>query len=414
MARPAMVLFAACVLSTTSGAATHVVHPDGTGDFATIQAAVDGASSGDVIQLGDGIFTGPGNRDVEIVGMTLTVESQGGSPAGCTIDCQGTQSEQHRAFAVIGSEGRGDVTIRGIRVVNGQSFGGGGAIMCHDATMSLEGCEFEESNANTGGVVCVEYSDATIQGCRFHASNDLGVGTGGGLKVDRSTVQVVECDFVGNQAAYGGAAYLYYSEGRVERCTFSSNTAPATSGTYHFGGGALYCHSSSPSILDCTFSHNNAVGKGGALFCFVGSSPVVSGCTFVSNAVGDWGSAAYCSHSSSPDFSKCIFAYNEVAEVVYCYDVDSVPGLSCCDVFGNEVGDWTGCIADQADVNDNSSSDPCFCGEVYTQDPFALHGYSPCAPWGSPCGELVGAHGVSCSLDPIEALSWGRLKSVYR
>ena len=414
MARLAMVLFVAGVLSAVSGAATHVVHPDGSGDFATIQAAVDGASSGDVIQLGDGIFTGLGNRDVEIVGMELTVESQGGNPAGCTIDCQGSQSEQHRAFAVIGGEGCGDVTIRCVRVINGQSFGGGGAVICHDATMSLEDCEFDGCDANTGGVVCVEYSSATIQGCRFTASNDFGAGTGGGLKVDRSTVQVIDCDFVGNQAAYGGGAYLYHSEGSVVRCRFSSNTVPTTSGTYHFGGGALYCHSSSPSIRDCTFSHNDSAGKGGALFCFLGSSPVVSGCTFVSNTAGYWGSAVYCSHSSSPDFAKCIFAYNEIAEAVYCYDVDSAPGLSCSDVFGNEAGDWTGCIAEQAGMDDNFSSDPCFCGEAYPENPFALHGYSPCAPWSSPCGELVGAHGVSCSVHPVEALSWGRLKSVYR
>jgi len=40
----------------SANAATYVVTPDGTGDFPTIQAAIDAAVTGDVIQLTDGVF----------------------------------------------------------------------------------------------------------------------------------------------------------------------------------------------------------------------------------------------------------------------------------------------------------------------------------------------------------------------
>ena len=53
----ALILIAAAPLS----AATWLVNPDGTGDYAVIQDAVDAAAvSGDIVELADGIFTGSG------------------------------------------------------------------------------------------------------------------------------------------------------------------------------------------------------------------------------------------------------------------------------------------------------------------------------------------------------------------
>ncbi|MBD3336645.1 MAG: hypothetical protein GF355_14125, partial [Candidatus Eisenbacteria bacterium] len=41
-----------------AGATTWFVAADGTGDFPTVQAAITAASGGDIIELGDGLFTG--------------------------------------------------------------------------------------------------------------------------------------------------------------------------------------------------------------------------------------------------------------------------------------------------------------------------------------------------------------------
>jgi len=59
---------------------TCLVRPDGSGDFATIQAALDAARDGDVIELADGTFTGEGNRDVHFLGKAVTVRSQSADP----------------------------------------------------------------------------------------------------------------------------------------------------------------------------------------------------------------------------------------------------------------------------------------------------------------------------------------------
>ncbi len=74
------------------------VEPDGFGDYAKIQDAVDASSNGDVIVLADGVYTGDRNRDIDFGGRLITVESQSGNPATCTMDSQGSYPDYHRAF----------------------------------------------------------------------------------------------------------------------------------------------------------------------------------------------------------------------------------------------------------------------------------------------------------------------------
>jgi len=61
-------LVLACLTASWAGpsvATVYEVRPDGFGDFPTIQAAIEGAVDGDVIELTNGVFLGEGNRDVD-------------------------------------------------------------------------------------------------------------------------------------------------------------------------------------------------------------------------------------------------------------------------------------------------------------------------------------------------------------
>ena len=52
---------ALCLIGVRSAsAATLVVRPDGTGDFATVQEAVDAAQPDDVVELAEGVFEAGG------------------------------------------------------------------------------------------------------------------------------------------------------------------------------------------------------------------------------------------------------------------------------------------------------------------------------------------------------------------
>ena len=79
-----------------------VVLPDGSGDAPTIGAAIDSIESEGIIELEDGLFTGPGNRDLNSQEKTIFIRSVSGDPASCVIDCEGSAAEPHCFLAFFG------------------------------------------------------------------------------------------------------------------------------------------------------------------------------------------------------------------------------------------------------------------------------------------------------------------------
>ncbi len=85
--------------------------------------------------------------------------------------------------------------------------------------------------------------------------------------------------------------------------------------------------------------------------------------------------------------------------------------LICCDVFGNEGGDYSGGFEDQADQNGNFSAAPLFCDRA--RRVFTLAENSPCLPPNNECGVLVGALGSDCAPVPTLDSSWGAIKARF-
>ena len=52
-----------------------IVKADGSGDYPTIQAAINNAITGDIIELQPGTYTGDGNRDIDPNGKAITIRS---------------------------------------------------------------------------------------------------------------------------------------------------------------------------------------------------------------------------------------------------------------------------------------------------------------------------------------------------
>ncbi len=91
----------------------------------------------------------------------------------------------------------------------------------------------------------------------------------------------------------------------------------------------------------------------------------------------------------------------------------AVPVLACCDLYGNEGGDWVGPIAGQYGISGNISEDPLFCDPQASD--FTLHADSPCAPFTPPNPEcdLIGAWPVGCGSTPTVATTWGQIKTLF-
>jgi hypothetical protein len=149
MRRPLTWLFAILLGLSASSVwpANYLVRPDGSGDYPTIQEAIDAAEDGDVILLDDGTFIGPGNKQIDYLGKAITVRSLFGDPRDCIIDCQG----DGRAFRLINYEGPESI-LRDITARNG-SYGNGGAMYCSGASPTVIGCIFEGNSATLGGVL---------------------------------------------------------------------------------------------------------------------------------------------------------------------------------------------------------------------------------------------------------------------
>jgi len=245
------------VVGSAEGA-TITVRADGSGDYPTIQAAIDDTNDGDEIICEDGVYTGEGNRDIDFRGKAITLKSKNG-PENCIIDCNGTEIEPHRGFYFHTSETPNSV-LDGFTITNGYAGSRGGGIYCYSGTTVSDG--------------------PTITNCIF-SENSSG-GTGGGIECRRSNMMISNCTFNNNSAGGSWGGGIYYSVGNptLTNCTFRENSAV-------FGGAISYTGGSfptvaSPTLTNCTFIGNLAQSRGGAIFSYSGN-PILTNCTFAEN-----------------------------------------------------------------------------------------------------------------------------------
>jgi predicted outer membrane repeat protein len=197
-------------LPVTVLAASYVVDPHGTGDYPTIQTAINSVVDGDIVELTDGIFTGEGNRDIDFLGKAITVRSQNGDPRTCIIDCDATGTDPHRGFYFRSGEPSAAV-LEGVTITGGL------------ASPPYEG---------GGGIACLEGTSPTITRCILSDNAAL---CGGGMDCNHASPTITECVFSDNSATHKGGAFGCRgpSAPTLRGCTFSHNSAP--------GGGGVYC-----------------------------------------------------------------------------------------------------------------------------------------------------------------------------
>jgi len=174
---------------------------------------------------------------------------------------------------------------------------------------------------------------------------------------------VVDCWFEGNSGDLGGSIYLEDRNGDAlfEGCTFVDNTA-------NLGGViAVLERSNRPVFRNCTFYENSAA-NGGAIAYLGGLSP------------------------QTITFENCILMNSTGSEIVECAASTSVT-MTCSISYGNELGDFPGCMSGLEIGFDNASVDPLFC-DAENGD-FRLQVGSPAAP--SENCDLIGSHEVGCA-----------------
>jgi hypothetical protein len=431
----------------SASATTYIVNPDGTGDFPSIQAAIDAATDGDIIELGDGTFTGDGNRDIDFLGKAITVRSYSSDPEACVIDCEGTGDEPHRGFYFHSGEGL-DSRVEGLGIRGGYADGyqdeerwGGGILAQSGSSVSVTDCILADNYASRGGAGLRLSGPIHIERCTF-VGNTSGE-WGGGLACFGSPATIRGCTFVGNTGVRGGAVVLDACDAEVSSCLFFANSADEAGAVYCYSwfascnftdctfeansagsGAAIKCFFSQVSVDTCLFLENVAESDGGALHC-IGDADVrvsaswllrnsassgggaycreatlrMTGCDLVANS-GEDGSGIHLSEEAHVVLDRTLIAYGLDGPAVVRRAYYGGITLACCDIFGNAGGDWTEELADQLGINGNICEDPIFCAPEVGD--FSLRADSPCAPHSPPNPEcdLIGVQPVGCMAPP--------------
>jgi hypothetical protein len=393
------------------------VRADGSGDQPDIQTAINTAADGDEIVLADGRFAGDGNRDLDFRGKEITIRSQSGDPLQCIIDCEGSVAEPHRAFRFHTGETRASV-VRGITIENGHTPDEGGAVRCERKTAPtfrnvnfvandsravfatvaspwFDRCYF--ANNPGGAITCSDSSSMKVTWTGFN--NNQVQGSGGAVEVFISAVELVDCQFSGNGASVDGGSV--YASGSPEipakltltRCSVQGSSASSD-------GGALNARRTDLNLEACEFVTNQAGDEGGAVYMDSQTRGFIVNSLFANNTASD-GAALMWGFETTTTVENSIVVSSEGGSPVACNAAGATPRFICSDIYGNEAGDWTGCIASQAALDGNFSADPLFC-EVPLGD-FTVREDSPCAPTG-PCGQ-VGPNGVGCPAASLRTVS---------
>ena len=361
--------------SFTAGAVT--VNPDGSGDFPTIQDAFDATPSDNVILLGAGIFTGPGNRDLDPGDKKFRLMGATGDAEDVIIDLADPGARiPHRFITLVdpGNEGfrLDDLSFRGGLAPDGL----GGVIHVADIVwMDIRACIFEDNQADQGGVVYNENTE----------------------------VYVVDCFFRLNLADEGGCLY-----GAGE------NYFPIWGGRFElnfanlYGGVVATAETSTGSAVlsDAVFWQNSATLSGGVAYLAGTTDGSIYNSTFVENLAPE-ASSLYLNHFFYLRYNIVSWGNTHPIE-------GSGVGIEviCNDIYGNENGDYTGPLAGQLGLNGNISQDPQFCG--ISDGYLALQSDSPCAPEHSSCpDELIGALPVECGEQATILMHWDAVKTLY-
>lgn len=248
------------------GAVLHV-EADGTGEYPSIQAAMDAAVFGDTVLLAPGTYTDLVTRALEgaLANSVAFLES------GVTLESsQGAETTfidgEFDHHCLVGQFLDPSTEVRGISLVNGYSSGQagndkwGGGVLVIDAGPLFEDNVFRDCYALGGGGFLSrrDFSGVgpTLRGNLFvdNQAGDLG----GGLEISFVDSFVVEGNTFSRNHAFnqgGGGLLINGAEGVVDRNIFWANTGIG-------GGGGIGCIGGSVTTGSCNiFWENTGTGS---------------------------------------------------------------------------------------------------------------------------------------------------------
>ena len=228
----------------------------------TLQAALRSASvSGNDVYALPGRYTGPGNVNVDMMGLGLTITSTNG-PKYSMIDCSESVSAS-RGFRVSSGESA-STTIDGLTILGGQADDGG-CLYIRNASPVLSNMAFIGCKALKGGAVYIdgdESNPSIIDSVFFYnqANEGGGVHVTNGASVTISTTSI-ELGVCGSDTGLGGGVYALRARLNIQD-SIIKNCISA------FAGGGIMLDDSSATLIGVELRNNTVANTGGGINLF--------------------------------------------------------------------------------------------------------------------------------------------------
>lgn len=293
-----------CLFTVSTFAAEININADGTGDYPTIQAAINASADGDVIILQPGYYIGEGNRDIDFLGKAITVRS----------------TDPNNDYIVENTAIEGEFEARAFIFHCGEGL-----------NSVVDGIAFEMCDADNGGAIYCDSSSPTISKCQIwyaQASEN-----GGGIYLNNSNASINDCAILGSTAeSSGGGIYLNNSNAYIIDCWISSNTAGP------FGGGIYGSNNSCPTIDGCRISYNSA-DSGGGIYFRDNCNATISRCLIYENSCIGYRSSIISGGSSGGGGVSCRESTAVITNCSICYNVceDTIGGGIYARGYGAEI-----------------------------------------------------------------------------
>ena len=285
--------------------------------FATIQAAIDYATTGKSIEVAPGTY----NEAIDFKGKAITVKATG-ARANTIIDGTGLTTSVVRAVT-----GETSATVlQGFTIRNGPigsasgTYRLGGGIFISSASPTIRDCAFTANQSAYGGGMYALYSNSLVENCTF--SQNSGSADGGGMQLFGGSPIVRNCVVSDNTAGNRGGGFhvVQHNTGaaQMDGCTISGNRSNVSDG----GGISMAPLAGAAQkflVSNCTITNNSAQERGGGLWALVNPANPQQNVTLTDNTI--------CNNISAISKRENVWALFEDG------------GNTICDCFADVTGD---------------------------------------------------------------------------
>jgi hypothetical protein len=377
--------------------------------FPSIQSAVEIASDGDTVIVGDGsYYEGLSLMGKNLVISSMIIEDGDTSHVSATIvDTSPLPEDSGCVIKAIGDPGMIDTaTVTGLTIRGGDAVQGGGVYVRRYA-ITLSRCRFEDNYANEGGIAYLaSYAYVTFDSCEIQ-------GDGASIETHMDLTFVGSCTI--RDCNVGGAEMTLRTGLNISGSSFDSCAIEIW--TYSisdlrnsiFENTTFYVRDESWLTIDsCTFSGGSIETQSSTLTIDwsvldadvivnddIGSSMHASNASFLSGLNSEVSKEARMPGDypfAGIDMQRCII-HSESGPAIKCLGDNTNLALTCCVVHSPDQY-WLDGIPDGLDTSFVTFADPLLCEEDSASAMLAAD--SPCLPANNGCSLLIGARGQGC------------------